>query len=132
MTSDRSDAPDRGSDLSEAARAAVRDAGDPRIDAHLRALGLAPDPAPASPTEPAPAPSAEATAGVTAEAAPEDLRRVPGPTASGELAGLLDRVAGLERDLAASERRVRWLVAGLLVSLAGLVGSVLLLLGRAA
>ncbi len=48
MTEERRDEPARTpADLSAAARAIVRDPGDPRIDAHLAALGLGDDNAPA-------------------------------------------------------------------------------------
>jgi hypothetical protein len=38
--------PEPDAELSAAARAVVHDAGDPRIDAHLAALGLGADPSP--------------------------------------------------------------------------------------
>src|SRR6188472_4368603 len=67
--------PEPDAELSAAARAVVHDAGDPRIDAHLAALGLGPDPAPATSRR--------------AHAAADD-----------ELTVLRDRVAALERELA--------------------------------
>jgi hypothetical protein len=47
MTKPRADQADPTPDLSEAARAVVRDPGDPRTDAFLAALGLGDDPKPA-------------------------------------------------------------------------------------
>ena len=76
-------------ELSEAARAVVRDQGDPRIDVHLAALGLGTDPAPMA-TRAAQAAASEA-----------------------ELTTLRERVAGLEREVAAARGRSQ-LLAGLL------------------
>ena len=107
MTKARVDQPATADDLSEAARAVVRDAGDPRIDAHLRALGLAPDPTDA----------------------PSETAR-PEAAESPDLVVLRARVAELETALAASAGRVRWLVAALAVALVALaVLAVLLLAG---
>ena len=80
-TTSRSAQSHADAELSEAARAVVRDQGDPRIDVHLAALGLGADPAPAS-TRGANAASTEA-----------------------ELTGLRDRVGALERELAAARSR---------------------------
>ena len=104
MTKTRDDQADRTAELSEAARAAVRDPGDPRIDAHLAALGLAPDSAP-SPRQRAPVPAAVSDA---------------------ELVALRDRVSGLESSLAGARSRVRVLGTALAVALAG--DAILLLL----
>lgn len=76
--------------LSDAARAVVRDAGDPRIDAHLKALGLSPDEAPPGP----PQREAEATADLAAQ--------------------LAAALASLETE----RRRVRALVVALVVAVA--------------
>jgi hypothetical protein len=89
-------------DLSEAARAVVHDAGDPRIDAHLAALGLGPD------------------------GGPTIARKAHGAVADGELAGLRDRAAALERELATSITRANVLAA--LLALAILVIAVLVAL----
>jgi hypothetical protein len=48
MTKPRAAQADSTPDLSEAARAVVRDPGDPRTDAFLAALGLGDDPPPAA------------------------------------------------------------------------------------
>ena len=96
-------------DLSEAARAVVRDAGDPRIDAHLRALGLGPDP-----VDPTP------------EAAPA------APSESPELMTLRTRVVELEAALAASGGRVRMLTRALVAALLGAALLAVLFIGRAA
>ena len=67
--------------LSDAARAVVRDPGDPRIDAHLAALGLGPDaPAPSQPqSSPRAADEAERrlaeVSAQLADAAPEHICR---------------------------------------------------------
>ena len=90
MTKARDDQTATAEDLSESARAVVRDAGDPRIDAHLRALGLAPEPADATTT--------------TSAAEPADAP---------DLAVLRSRVLDLEASLAASQRRARSLTAAL-------------------
>ena len=78
--------PEPDAELSAAARAVVHDAGDPRIDAHLAALGLGPDPAPAT------------------------SRRVHA-AADDELTVLRDRVAALERELATTITRSNVLAA---------------------
>ena len=85
MTRSRTAPPESQSDLSEAARAVVHDAGDPRIDAHLAALGLGPDPAP-----------------------PPTRVGQPAPEAA-QLQVLRDRVAELEHELAAVRVRGRLL-----------------------
>ena len=97
-------------DLSDAARAVVRDAGDPRIDAHLAALGLLPD---------APAPLNAPTATTPAEA-PE----LP------ELTALRATVVELQTALATAGRQVRWLTGALVVAGAGLVIAIALLLSQ--
>ena len=74
-------------ELSAAARAVVHDSGDPRIDAHLAALGLGPDPAPAT------------------------SRRAHAPADDGELTVLRGRVAALERELATTITRSNVLAA---------------------
>jgi hypothetical protein len=84
-------------ELSEAARAVVRDQGDPRIDVHLAALGLGADPSPA------PANSAATDAQLTA---------------------LWDRVAALEGELAGARSRSQ--VLSVLLALAAVVIAVLL------
>jgi len=78
--------PEPDAELSAAARAVVHDAGDPRIDAHLAALGLGPEPAPATSRR--------------AHAAADD-----------ELTVLRDRVAALERELATTITRSNVLAA---------------------
>jgi hypothetical protein len=70
-------------ELSEAARAVVRDQGDPRIDVHLAALGLGADPAPAA------------------------SRGDKGAALDAEIATLRGRVADLERELAFAHDRTR-------------------------
>ena len=92
----------------ESARAIVHDAGDPRIDAHLRALGLAPDPA------------------ESAAATPPAK-----PTVSPEVEALRARLADLEGALAASSRRFRWLVAALAAALVIAATLAVLLVGQA-
>ena len=99
MTKARTDQPDASTDLSEAARAVVRDAGDPRIDAHLRALGLAMD-EDGAPVQ-------------VAEAAPLVPVMAPEPAAAVELRG---RVTELEAALAASASRVRLLTGALVAA----------------
>jgi hypothetical protein len=79
--------PEPDAELSAAARAVVHDTGDPRIDAHLAALGLGPDPAP--------------TTSRRANAAADD----------GELRVLRDRVGALERELATTITRSNVLAA---------------------
>jgi hypothetical protein len=94
--------PQPDDDLSEAARAVVHDAGDPRIDAHLAAMGLGPDPVPTS------------------------TRRTQGGADAAELASLRDRVASLERELATTITRSN--VLATLLALAILVIVVLVAL----
>ena len=79
--------PEPDAELSAAARAVVHDAGDPRIDAHLAALGLGPEPAPAT------------------------SRRAHAAADDGELTVLRDRVAALERELATTITRSNVLAA---------------------
>ena len=80
-------------ELSEAARAVVRDQGDPRIDVHLAALGLGADPAPGRGANAAQAAASEA-----------------------ELTRLRDRVAGLERELDAVRGRSQLLTVLLVLA----------------
>ena len=123
MTKARGDLPDSSADLSEAARAVVRDAGDPRTDAYLAALGLvdAPDPE----VEPIQAPAATPTAA-------EQLALPVAPTVDPELAVGQARIAGLEEELAAAARRVRVLGIALAIAVAGVVVLVALLVSRPA
>jgi len=98
----RADPEQSAAELSKAARAVVRDPGDPRMDVHLAALGLGQEDAP-----------------------------VAGPRARGEsvaaaeLVELRDRISDLEGHLAASRARARMLV----VALAAAIGVIVLLLG---
>ena len=102
-TSSRAAQPQTDAELSEAARAVVHDAGDPRIDAHLAALGLGPDPAPTSARK--------------AKAAADDA----------ELQALRERVGALERELATTITRSNVLAALLGVAILGVVVLVALL-----
>jgi hypothetical protein len=88
-------------ELSEAARAVVRDQGDPRIDVHLAALGLGADPVPP--------PTRGASAATDAE-----------------MATLRDRVASLELQLAGSRSRSQLL--SVLLAVAAVVIAVLVVL----
>ena len=82
----RPEADDASVDLTEAARAVVRDPGDPRIDAHLAALGL----------------------GIEADGGPPQRPRARGSAAAAEeLAELRSRVAELEAQVEASRMRVQ-------------------------
>lgn len=110
MTKAHGDEIATSADLSDAARAVVRDAGDPRIDAHLAALGLLPD-SPARLTEPTLA---------------EPVESLEPP----ELAALRERVAVLEATLASAGRQVRWLTGALVVAGAGLLIAIVVLLSR--
>jgi hypothetical protein len=91
-------------DLSEAARAVVHDEGDPRIDAHLAALGLGPGPAPALTRrgEPAPDPA--------------------------ELQALRDRVAALELEVGSLHSRTRRLATAVVLAVVAVAALVILLL----
>jgi hypothetical protein len=90
MTEERGDDPVRTSaELSAAARAIVRDPGDPRIDAHLAALGLGED--------------SRAPAGA----------RARGQSGAGEVADLRRQIGELERELEAGRARVRTLAVAL-------------------
>jgi hypothetical protein len=100
-------------ELAESARAIVHDTGDPRIDAHLRALGLADDP-----VEPVVATPAVATPATE-------------PTMSPEVEVLRGRLAELEVQLAASSQRVRVLVAALAVALVAAATFAVLFFGQA-
>ena len=102
-TSSRPAQPDADAELSEAARAVVHDAGDPRIDAHLAALGLGPDPAP--------------TGARTARGAAE-----------ADLAALRERIAALELEQTALISRTNVLAALLAFAILLVVGLVALLL----
>jgi hypothetical protein len=128
MTKARGDQPDKSADLSEAARAAVRDPGDPRIDAHLAALGLGPDPAPQAPEAPTREPAARAEPAAHAEPAAPALPATPATPP--EVAALRTRVDDLDAALAAARRQVRWLGVALVVALAASVVLILLLVGR--
>jgi hypothetical protein len=101
-TTNRSPQSHAEAELSEAARAVVRDQGDPRIDVHLAALGLGTDPTPMA-TRAAQAAASEA-----------------------ELTTLRDRIAGLERELAVVRGRRQLLAA--LLAVASLVIVVLVAL----
>ena len=101
-TTSRSPQSHAEAELSEAARAVVRDQGDPRIDVHLAALGLGDDPAPA-PTRGASAAATEA-----------------------ELTALRGRVDALEGELAGA--RSRGQVLSVLLALAAVVIAVLVAL----
>ena len=82
----RPETEDASVDLTEAARAVVRDPGDPRIDAHLAALGL----------------------GLDADRGPvAGSRRRAGSAAAEEIAELRRRVGELESRLAASQARIQ-------------------------
>lgn len=92
-------------DLTEAARAVVRDPGDPRIDAHLAALGLGDERGPAT-----------------------GSRARGDSAAAAEVAELRGRVGELEGQLQASRARVETLLLGLAAAaLAILVLSAILL-----
>jgi hypothetical protein len=97
LTKTRDDQADRTAELSEAARAAVRDPGDPRIDAHIAALGLGPDPTP----------SEQPSASLASEAS------------GAEAKALRERVAGLDASLGAARSRARVLAVALAIALAG-------------
>ena len=110
MTKARTDQTDTSADLSEAARAVVRDAGDPRIDAHLRALGLAMDEAD----------TPDRVAELVPVMAPEDPETVR----------LRSKVVELEAALATSGRNVRILAAALVAAVVAGVLLALLLVAR--
>jgi hypothetical protein len=97
----RDDAARASADLSAAARAVVRDPGDPRIDAHLAALGLADDSAPPAGAQ------ASGQSGAASEVA--ELRR---------------QISELERELESGRMRFR----GLVVALSGAAVAILILL----
>lgn len=103
MTKARRAEPDEAAvDLSAAARAVVRDPGDPRIDAHLAALGLADD------------------------APPAPARRAAEDRAAAEMTALQARIDVLEADLRAAHAQARTLAIG--VAAAAIVIVVLLVL----
>jgi tetrahydromethanopterin S-methyltransferase subunit F len=99
----RDDRPQAPADLSAAARAIVRDPGDPRIDAHLAALGLGDENAPAIAR-------ARQQAGAAAEVA--ELRR---------------QIGELERELESGRARIR----GLAITLIAAAVAILILLAVA-
>jgi hypothetical protein len=101
MTEERRDDPVAPSgDLSAAARAVVRDPGDPRIDAHLAALGLGDDnPAAAGP-------------------------RARGQSGAADVADLQRRIGDLERELESARARIR----GLAIALSAAVVVIVILL----
>jgi len=96
--------PEPDAELSAAARAVVHDAGDPRIDAHLAALGLGPDPAPAT------------------------SRRAHAAADDAEVVALRDRVAALELEQTALITRTNVLAALLAFAILVVVAVVALLL----
>jgi hypothetical protein len=117
MTKARADQADPAAELSEAARAVVRDAGDPRIDAHLRALGLTMEDAEAPGAEelPAGAPAAEAPhGGLPAAEAESQPAVVPAERSSIELE---QRVSELELALASARQRLTWVTALLVATI---------------
>jgi hypothetical protein len=135
MTKARGDLPDTSADLSEAARAVVRDAGDPRTDAYLAALGLVDSPAPPAvpaAAEPAPATAAAPVETPVAVIAAEQLALPVAPSVDPDLATLRARVARLEADLAAAASRVRVLGVALAIATVGVVVLAALLVSRPA
>jgi hypothetical protein len=97
---DRADTP---ADLSAAARAVVHDPGDPRIDAHLAALGLGDDTSPAR-------------------------SRARGQSeAASEVAELRRQIGELERELESGRARIRILA----IALSAAVVAILILLAVA-
>ena len=88
--------------LSDAARAVVRDPGDPRIDAHLAALGLGPD---------APAPSQPQSSPRAADEAERRLAEV-----SAQLADVNAQLADVNARLQAERGRVRALAVALVIA----------------
>ena len=137
MTKARGDLPDTNADLSEAARAVVRDAGDPRTDAYLTALGLVDAPAPDA--EPAVAETAlpvetppPVAAPVVAPVAAEQLALPVAPASDPEVATLRARVADLEAQLAAAASRARMLGVALAIAVVAVVVLVALVVSRPA
>jgi hypothetical protein len=122
MSKARGDLPDSTADLSEAARAVVRDAGDPRTDAYLAALGLVDAPAtaepqpvvdvPAAALEPAREPKAEQLS--FAMPAAEPVASTSAADAA-ELARLTARVAELEGSLTSAASRARTLTIAVVI-----------------
>jgi len=112
MTKARADQADPAAELSEAARAVVRDAGDPRIDAHLRALGLTMDDA-EPPGAEAPA-AEELPAELPAARAESQPAVVPVGRSSIELE---QRVSELELALASARQRLTWVTALLVATI---------------
>jgi hypothetical protein len=98
----------RSDELSQAARAVVRDPGDPRIDAHLAALGLA-------------------DAG---DRSAPGTRGRPDPTAAAEVAELRARISQLEGQLQAAAARARALGFALVAGATVIVILLLLLVVR--
>lgn len=89
--------------LSEAARGAVRQPADPRIDAHLAHLGLMDGPVPARPTR-----------GTTPGATAEPAAAPPAPDLAPELQRLEAMIRAVESAHDATTARVRSLVWGML------------------
>jgi len=122
MSKARGDLPDSTADLSEAARAVVRDAGDPRTDAYLAALGLVDAPAPAAPQpavdepaaapEPARTPKAERLSFAMPAAEPA---ATTSPADAAELAALRSRIAELEASLTSAATRARALTIAVVI-----------------
>ena len=107
MTEERRDDPVRTpAELSAAARATVRDPGDPRIDAHLAALGLAED---------SPPPAGD---------------RAPEQPGAAEVGDLERQIADLERELESGRARFRALVVALGAALVVLLILLVILLLR--
>lgn len=94
--------------LSDAARAVVREPGDPRIDAHLAALGLGPDDE--SPARPQPA-AAEDEAAKRLAAANAQLADV-----SAQVAAASAQLADVSARLGAERGRVRSLAIALVIA----------------
>ena len=111
MTKARADQADPAAELSEAARAVVRDAGDPRIDAHLRALGLTMEDAEAPAAEDLPA-EASAAGEPPAELPAARAESLPAVVPAGRSSIELEhRVSELELALASSRQRLTWVTA---------------------
>jgi len=133
--------PEQAEALSRAAREAVRQPADPRLEKSFAHLGLVPDPEPKTAPKrtrtrrpAAVAPVAEAEP-VTA-AAPAETVAPPAPAAPApavDLQPLADAIAALTRTTDEIQRRLQvltWLVAGVLVAVA-IVAVILLVRGPA-
>jgi hypothetical protein len=97
MTEERREHPlPTSAELSAAARATVRDPGDPRIDAHLAALGLGEDGPPAG-------------------------ARARGQSVAAEVADLRRQIGELERELESGRARIRTLVLALSAAVVAIV-----------